>query len=239
MTRIPLSPEVRFLRIPTKWEMDFDKKGAPQVVRPTLLDAVAGNLDGWEIRNRFLRLRHTESAALDFLHDIGIWDTYALSDRRRLMPTSVFLDGPLGLWDLQERWRRRLATPKRLKSLFTPPTTENRLDASDPFFELSFGNPFFELTFRVEWQANQPIGVIETISGIQLLKATLLIDLMRCANFRICARPDCGIPFSVTSNHEKKYCEWYCGHIESVRRRREEGRHQRKDPRDGKKRRSR
>jgi|SRR5580704_8245987 hypothetical protein len=59
------------------------------------------------------------------------------------------------------------------------------------------------------------LHVSDCLSAIQ---ATILIDLVRNVKFQICARPDCATPFPLTSKHEKKYCSWYCGHFESVRR---------------------
>ena len=37
---------------------------------------------------------------------------------------------------------------------------------------------------------------------------------------KVCARPDCGKEFPVTSKHKRRYCTQYCGHLESIRRNR-------------------
>jgi CGNR zinc finger len=50
------------------------------------------------------------------------------------------------------------------------------------------------------------------------IRMTTTIDLLRQLQFKTCARPDCGVPFPVTSNHKRDYCSQYCGHLESVRR---------------------
>jgi hypothetical protein len=50
------------------------------------------------------------------------------------------------------------------------------------------------------------------------IRLTVTIDLLKQAKFRVCARADCGQPFPVETQHEKKYCDQYCGHLESLRR---------------------
>ena len=52
------------------------------------------------------------------------------------------------------------------------------------------------------------------------IRMTTTIDLLQKQKFKMCARPDCGMPFQVDSKHEKFYCKQYCGHLESVRRNR-------------------
>jgi hypothetical protein len=52
------------------------------------------------------------------------------------------------------------------------------------------------------------------------IRMTTTIDLLRQVKFKTCARRDCGLPFPVTSNHKRDYCSQYCGHLESVRRKR-------------------
>ena len=54
------------------------------------------------------------------------------------------------------------------------------------------------------------------------IHTTITIDLLRKVKFRRCAREDCLIPFAVESKHRRKYCTQYCGHIESVRKKRRE-----------------
>lgn len=50
------------------------------------------------------------------------------------------------------------------------------------------------------------------------LRMTVTADLLDQAKFKTCARPDCGQPFKVESNHDKKFCSRTCGHLEAVRR---------------------
>jgi hypothetical protein len=63
-----------------------------------------------------------------------------------------------------------------------------------------------------------PYFRMETVECEPAIRATVTIDLLRKARFDTCARPDCGQPFAITSNHRRRYCTQYCGHLESVRR---------------------
>jgi len=52
------------------------------------------------------------------------------------------------------------------------------------------------------------------------VRMTVTVDLLGKAEFKTCARPDCGQPFKVESSHERKFCSRSCGHVEAMRRRR-------------------
>jgi hypothetical protein len=66
--------------------------------------------------------------------------------------------------------------------------------------------------------AHVPYFKVLTDSCQIAIRVTSTMDLMREMKFRVCARPDCQIPFSVTSKHSRSYCTQYCAHLESVRR---------------------
>jgi hypothetical protein len=63
-----------------------------------------------------------------------------------------------------------------------------------------------------------PYFVMLTDSSEKAIRMATTIDLLRELKFKTCARSDCGMPFQVTSKHEKSYCRQYCAHLESVRR---------------------
>lgn len=237
MTRIGLTVDVRFLRIPTQWRRveiqlgDTTAWGAtPAVSKSDSCKPV--EIDGWAMRNRFLRLPHDEGEALKFLSDVGIW--HAVEDPHISAKVGEqLLDGAYGtrlffgratpgyfndLWREQTHWRSLLERPSELKARFSPPSrSPSPADALRYAVDSRFLN---QLPLRIEWRDPKPIAVIETITLQELLIATTHIDLLRGAKFKICKRPDCAIPFSVLSRHPRKYCEWYCGHIESVRKKR-------------------
>src|SRR6478752_9259826 len=85
MAHVQIPVEVRFLRIPTKWEvgpeipaptlLDPKKLEPERILVPTVLKGSANYIDGWKLRDRFFKLPHTEEAALSFLNDIGLWWT--------------------------------------------------------------------------------------------------------------------------------------------------------------------
>ena len=68
--------------------------------------------------------------------------------------------------------------------------------------------------------------VITTLTFIDAMKLTLVVDAVSGAKVRKCARTDCRTLFTFTGGHKRKYCSWYCGHIESVRKSRKQARKQ-------------
>jgi hypothetical protein len=72
------------------------------------------------------------------------------------------------------------------------------------------------------WQrsSSYPFFALHTDQCECAIRMTVTIDLLHGVKFKICARPDCRRPFPVRSKHRQKYCEQYCGHLESVRRNR-------------------
>ncbi len=238
--RIQLTVEVRFLRVPTEWTATTLTRGnrtgpgaVPAVSRTVAYKPV--ELDGWEWRGKFFRLRlGDESAALSFLTEVGIWD--AQQDLLSSEGTAgrSLLSGPYGgrylsgraapvllddFWREQTRWRTDLLHPAKLKAQFGSPPGSGARPHDQLHFAVS-STYLNALPLRIEWRGQHPIAVIETITGRELLIATTHLDLLRGAKFKVCRRPDCAIPFSVETRHKRKYCSWYCGHIESVRKNR-------------------
>lgn len=278
MAQVQIPVEVRFLRIPTSWEVGTEfpmptglKPGAkPEDVKleleptliPTILKGSASYVDGWKLRDRFLKLNQTQDEALGFLYDIGLWsttegidtpidisdETHKLSDRAltnlvlskrpmssvsglfagRYLSETAMPTWASVLWSFQDACRTYLVKPKLWEKFLEQPYGLPSGDERQASWK-AFLKRRTELPLRVEWQNGQPIGVIEVISGEQLLIATTQIDLIRGAKFKLCERPDCRTPFPILSGHDKKYCEHYCAHIESVRRTRAEKKRQQKD----------
>lgn len=94
---------------------------------------------------------------------------------------------------------------------------------------------------RVLGRAEATIGFLEmnpgcfmSVSGVlQIAYICLLANSYE--KWKRCQRPDCGKLF-LASGRKTKYCTWYCGHIESVRRSRKP-KSERRRKRGGKKRR--
>lgn len=248
MTRIPISIEVRCLRIPAKWVMREDRLREELNLVPVFDRDAEGHVQGkiekiaepWELRDKFFRMKHEETAAIEFLNEVGVWS--AVKDKRVpewARAAGLELSGAFGyqfffgwaqpitfeqLWRHQEHWRTLLLNPKNLRKEFGPAPPE---DAA-PFEKVDFAmKADFQnsLSIHMEWQRKRPdskeeipSGVVQPITFRELLNATTHVDLLSRARFYVCQRPDCAIPFT---GRKRKFCEWYCGHITDVRKRRE------------------
>jgi hypothetical protein len=238
MTRVPVPLELRCLRIPAKWGLRKDTiSGEWNLVPDIAKDAREGTgkcsviEKPWDIRDKFFRMKHEETAALDFLDEIGIWraigrpvPAWARSARLDFGGAfnHRFFSGwaqPITfeqLWKHQEHWRNLLLNPKTLRQEFGPPPPKE----AAPFEKVDFAmKADFQNTLPVhmEWPVKTsrlgkgfPSAVVETVTGSELLVATTHIDLLSRAGFHVCQRTDCAIPFT---GRKKKYCCWYCGHI--------------------------
>ncbi|MBX3333931.1 MAG: hypothetical protein KF876_07390 [Nitrospira sp.] len=197
-----------------------------------------------------MKLPHEEDAVLDFLHDVGLWATRAIStgspDERYIVkgdPGGVVSVRPQiampvilrRFWQAQEELREFLINPKLWEERLFAQNQQDK-DALAPVAHILYLQP---LPLTMEWRGNQPIGAIKVTTAEELLAATTHIDLIRGAKFKVCERPDCKTPFPILSGHARKYCDWYCGHIESVRRTRMKAKRQRKDAHHGTKTRAR
>jgi hypothetical protein len=91
-----------------------------------------------------------------------------------------------------------------------------------------------ELPMHIEWRQGEferddgtivkgdvPHAVVETITGREMLTATIHLDLIRGARFQICKRKNCSIPFPVLTKHGRGYCRPACGHADHERMRRD------------------
>jgi hypothetical protein len=208
--------------------------------------------DPWEIRNQFLRLKHTEADTIKFLDSVGVWR--AVGDRRVTSSTAgpMLLAGWFGhemffgralpitleeLWAEQALWKQLLSNEERLRAEFSPPPPES----AAPFEKAEHASKSGILntqSLHIEWQiqkrrlangeissVNAPRGVIQPFTGWKLLVATAHVDLLRKAQIQVCKRPDCGIPFT---GRDRTFCSQYCGHLESVRKTRREKKQEKK-----------
>lgn len=108
-----------------------------------------------------------------------------------------------------------------------------RKDAASFLFALQT-HTVNELPMHIEWRQGElerddgtivkgdvPHAVVETITGREMLTATIHLDLIRGARFQICKRKNCSIPFPVLTKHGRGYCSPACGHADHERMRRE------------------
>src|SRR5215469_14683407 len=173
-------------------------------------------VDGWQIRNHFLRMKQDEESALRFLEDVGLW-TISEGGMPSTEGHQGILRGWLGtryldvwadpipvshVWRTQDFCRELLGNPAQLRTEFT---------SSRPWY---FDKA---LPMHLEWHGKYPIAVLQAITFTEMMAATFQFDLARRARFRYCKRPDCNIPFPVITKHHKVYCSWPCAHLEAVR----------------------
>jgi hypothetical protein len=231
--RIQLTVEVAFLRIPTEWSLEQDTHGrwlaVPAVHQSTSFKV--SEIDGWGLRRRFLRLRPNDwKGALQFLQEVGIWRAQSapgasLEEGNKLVSGGFgarafngrALSVPLhDLFRQQQAWLKTLRDPAALKARFGPPPPPSSKGVQKLFYALqtSIAN---ELPMHIEWKRGGAFAVVETITGWEMLVATTHLDLLRHANFKNCARADCGIPFPRLSGHNQIYCNPECAHVVAQR----------------------
>lgn len=173
-----------------------------------LWDGIAwpfGTYDPWEKRGEFLRIKENDHDALfAFLEDIGAFDdaddVVAIGDAEydpdiRRTPTRT----EAHFWETQKWIKGEMQSKKGTN--FAPPFS------------------WFNSYFITDDKRNAGL-MIRTTSFRQALSISVVVDRLLGAKVRKCKRPDCSALFSTTSNQEQKYCRWYCGHIETVRRKR-------------------
>lgn len=76
---------------------------------------------------------------------------------------------------------------------------------------------FEPLPISFAWDAMTPTARISTTKTLTAIIATLQLDVLRGAQFKVCARTDCvNPPFKVEARH-KIYCSPECAHLVAVR----------------------
>ncbi len=78
-----------------------------------------------------------------------------------------------------------------------------------------------------------PYFAVRTFRCETAILMTVTADLLRRAKFRFCARGDCPGMFEVQTKHKRKYCRWYCAHLESVRKNRKRRKNEKNEGKNG------
>jgi hypothetical protein len=192
-------------------------------------------LDGWERRDEFFRLPQTDNALLGFLSKVGVWragragahvgyvytpvSPFIYKASKEMMqhcqeghPPPVSVDA---MWDFRKSLRESLKNRKKF--------IETRAPARRPQTVLEALLPVdtFDLSFELE---KNPEGVVTVTDARHMLLTTVYVDVVRGLRFKYCQRNDCRAPFVVESEHARKFCTQYCGHLESIRKKRREAR---------------
>jgi hypothetical protein len=174
-----------------------------------LVRPVSGNTeayDPWEKRSEFFRLPKGDTdALLAFLRTVGYFVNDRLSEASDLTTAAAeSTDGNVFFAKSDSKVSEKDIWGMR--RLF-----ENSVLMGGDAGEHS------DFPVRIVTVKGQPRAVVTTTTFQDALALTLSIDAVLRAKRRKCARPDCGVPFTFTGGHSRKYCGWYCGHIESVR----------------------
>jgi hypothetical protein len=172
--------------------------------------------DAWELRAEFLRLRPEADGPkllLEFLDKVGMFDKPEPEDADENPHIlgggySVKFEGIRLDFRSQPRrdywhfWEMQRIFAEEMRS-----RTSRQFDA-------------YELPLRFRRGRRGSYAEIAATSFMQAVITTIKIDHLRGAKFQKCGRLDCGTIFPVLGNRSRKYCRWYCGHLESVRRQR-------------------
>jgi hypothetical protein len=201
---------VAFRPTPCTWSQEADRqfriqRGANLATTSTGLasDSTNSLADAWKLRSAFLNLK-SDQEFLDLLNQTGLFFR-------------------LGTYDSEQAWsvERFRLWQRTLKVLLTrrPTTWSKRLELvepdSGPIQSVLWLHGDFTLEFR--WQEER-VAVFVATETLTAMLASIYIDHLRGAKFRICVRPDCARAFECTSKHRRRYCSTYCAHLESLRR---------------------
>jgi hypothetical protein len=133
-------------------------------------------------------------------------------DFLRLMPDA---NGAMEFLEKWGRWRqwRNYVLPSEMLCL-QQAVREALLDAPEKWFA---GHYAFPPMVRSRL-SKYPYVSFLTDACEAAIRMTVTTDLLLRLEFKVCARPDCGLPFPVKTKHKRDYCSQYCAHLESVRR---------------------
>jgi hypothetical protein len=165
------------------------------------------SFDPWEKRGEFFALKMDDSKGLlAFLNAVGVFqsdegDTISVRVDKAMSSQVTYPEfvSAADIWDA-----RRAVEVSLQKGLGSPEIGD-----------------YVDFQVRLTRHRGEPRGVLTTTTFMDALLLTLTVDRVLDAKVQKCARADCGVLFAVSGGHERKYCDRYCAHIESVRRDRE------------------
>jgi hypothetical protein len=153
-----------------------------------------GSVDPWLLRKAFL------SCPLDKWEDV----VAASGGARR------FSSFPISR-EVFERWQKLLR-----EVLIRPAQRWRELGG-----EFDIRNPYSHLSaqpaIRFEWSGDSPQVFVLPKTALEAMIATIQIDKLRGAEFRVCARHDCKEPPFLAKPRQKKFCSMACAHLFAVR----------------------
>jgi hypothetical protein len=182
-----------------------------QVSESGLVSGIPSSFDPWEKRNEFFRRDATDfPGLLRFLNSVGLFEKAGQSYKFETM-SSILVPDTRGA-------HHRIEYPEQITAKHI---WEMRRLLERALKDRSEIGEYADFEVRLVRIKGQPRVVLTTTTFLEALFLTLTVDRVQAAKVQKCARPDCGVTFAVSSRHERKYCDRYCAHIESVRRDRE------------------
>jgi hypothetical protein len=195
-----------------------------EVFLPVTIGTKAESYDPWDMRAEYQRLPEGDNeAALAFLNRYGLYfkadilSALALAEGRTAEEVQKLTDN--------FRYFRAPDGDHLIHAAILPLATEGfwlgrkaivrRLDLKATRIE----QLEYEARLTEAGQA-QPTIVLTMSSINDALWASIQVDQLCKREFRKCARADCpgAVRFAAApSDRRKKYCSWYCAHIETVR----------------------
>lgn len=130
---------------------------------------------------------------------------------------------PAEVWSFREDLKYGLLVGNRkwFKEMVTPVRSKPR--AWVDLYSWRTANQF-ELRFEL---SDVAVGAVTITNARHMLFATVLADVARGIRFKTCKRKDCRKPFPIESEHKRDYCKPYCGHLVSLRKKREDAKKER------------
>lgn len=155
-----------------------------------LADKWRETFDPWQLRDDFLTWPSEDWQV--FCKRVGYFRRYGISK------------------NLFVQWQQLLR-----KALILPPKEWKSLIGE---FDESMVHDLLEpLKIRFEWEGEAPIARISERTALKAIIATIQVDALQGAQFRVCARHDCNsLPFKVEARH-KIFCCSDCAHLVAVR----------------------
>ena len=206
---------IRFqsLAAATKWVLIKHAKEASNGLHVmSILESPPTTFDPWDKRNEFFRLREGDTEGLlSLLHTVGLFRAATLAEgaspeeKDFVEETSIKAGKGLG-FEVRYVTEFEEATIWHMRRVLLN-TLKGHGDVGD----------YSEFRVRLVRVKGEPQIVLTTTTFMEALLLTIAADRVMGAKLQKCARPDCGAVFSTTGGHKRKYCQWYCGHIESVR----------------------
>src|SRR6202035_3927715 len=184
-----------------RFRTDPNKSGLRSGDHPSIVDSTSISFpDAWTVRSRFLGLRD-EGDFLRYLNETGLFlraEIYGSDQSWRLEDFRV--------------WQRTLTDFLRRR----PPVWKKRLDFVEQNGEQVMRTVHLHTGYPIEfqWGQGRPSVFVATVT-LSAILATVYIDHLRGAKFRLCDRPDCRTLYEIESEHERRYCRKYCAHLES------------------------